>query len=150
MHLFLFTFDSFIFIEKVVLSGVPLGVLTLGVYTTATICGEDVSDERRPHDKGKIKARINRKDNKKMKGLLKNKRVKVLAVMEAAVSSESFSNPGLLCLFCVCVFACVPTSTASDVRQEYAICVSVTFLPYTRSASVLTNKHVVIVFCCCV
>lgn len=104
MHLFLFTFDSFIFIEKVVLSGVPLGLLTLGVYTTATICGEDVSDERRPHDKGKIKARINRKDNKKMKGLLKNKRVKVLAVMEAAVSSESFSNPGLLCLFCVCVF----------------------------------------------
>lgn len=107
MHLFLFTFDSFIFIEKVVLSGVPLGVLTLGVHTTATICGEDVSDERRPHDKGKIKGRINRKDNKKMKGLLKNKRVKVLAVMEAAVSSESFSNPGLLCLFCVCVCFCM-------------------------------------------
>lgn len=42
-----------------------------------------------------------------MKGLLKNKRVKVLAVMEAAVSSESFSNPGLLCLFCVCLFVCV-------------------------------------------
>lgn len=36
-----------------------------------------------------------------MKDLWKNKRVKVLAVMQAAASSESFSNPGLLCLFCV-------------------------------------------------
>lgn len=36
------TLAFFISIVKVALSGVPLGVLTLGVYTTATICGEDV------------------------------------------------------------------------------------------------------------
>lgn len=107
MHVFPCSLAFLISIVKVALSGVPLGELTLGVYTTATICGEDV-----PMTKGKTKARINSKDNKKMKGLWKNKRVKVLAMMQAAVSSESFSNPGLQCLFCVCACVCACTSTA--------------------------------------
>lgn len=47
----------FISIVKVALSGVPLGVLTLGVYTTATICGEDVPRKRHAHEKrGKNKS----------------------------------------------------------------------------------------------
>lgn len=51
LHLFPATLASFISIVKVALSGVPLGVLTLGVYTTATICGEDVPSPWRAHEK---------------------------------------------------------------------------------------------------
>jgi len=83
-----------------------------------------------PMKKRKTKARIDRKDNKKMKGLWKNKRVKVLDVMQAAVSPESSFNPGLLCLFCVCL--CVGNEICGD---GHTICVSVTFVLYTGSAA---------------
>lgn len=71
--------------------------------------------------------------------------VKVFAVRQAAVSPGSFSNPGLLCLVCVCL--CVNRSVLIwHNSRPYG------FKPFCtiHMVSALSHKHVVIVLCCCV
>ncbi len=76
-----------------------------------------------------------------MKGLWENKRVKVLAVMQARYHQKA-SLIQDYCVYFACVFACASvcvclctysTSIASDLRQACTIWISVTFVPYTRS-----------------
>lgn len=75
----------------------------------------------------------------------KTKEKKILAVMQAAVSSESFSNPGLLCLLCVflCAWVHLHLHLLPQIRDK--------ILPYgfqsiLYSARIHSHKHVVIVF----
>lgn len=80
------------------------------------------------------------------KGMAGIDTVKVLAGRQAAVSPGSFSNPGLLCLVCVCV--CLRTHHWVGIRHNSR---PYGFKPFCaiRVVNGLSHKHIVIVLCCC-
>lgn len=101
-----FSLTFFISFVKVALSGFPLGVVTLGMYTTDA---ENVPTYR--VDMRKQKSRTNgRKTINKNRWFEEKQKTK-------SVSCSIFSNPGLLCLFCLCVH--VPQQLLTDLCQKY-------------------------------
>lgn len=120
-----------------------MGVLTLGVYTDATICDKDVPNQKLAYDKRKIKARV----GEKRETIKKDKRIveKQSKSLSRDVSSSIIGRAPLIQDYWVCfVWVCINIYS----ERQYHMCFSHFHTVYLVSS--LSHKHVVIVFPCCV